>query len=190
MDINKWLADTAVAVEPARNPDQPGYPAETEHPKKTPVLDLPFSKGRAKRYKDISKDSSILASEDIPIEVPERRVARQAHQYSDDSVLSENAGYSSRREDEDDDGANPYQRRKRHKTKADRYDPKPRKPSTGQQEGGKQMRKSTKRDKEAKRSKKGKSAPSVVRNFHAANVPRERLTVSSLPWCGWIGTLD
>jgi hypothetical protein len=187
MDINKWLADTAVAVESARRPDQPGYPAETEHFKTTPVLDLQFSKRRAKRHKDVSKDSSILAPEDIPTEVPARRVARQAHEDSVENVPSEDAGYSSQREDED---ANPYQRRKRSRTKTDRYDPKPRKSSIVQQDGGKQKRNSAKKVKEAKRPKRDKSAPTVVRNFHAANVPRERLTVSRRPWWDWIGTLD
>jgi hypothetical protein len=189
MNINKWLADTAVAVQSAAKPE-PGYPDETSPSKNTPVLDLPFSKRRAKRRKDVSKDSSILASEDIPTEVPARRVVRQAHQHSVDSVSSEDVGHSVRREDEDDNSANPYQRRKRHKTKADRYDPKPQKPNTKQQDGGKQKRKSTKKDKEAKRSKKDKSAPAAVRNFHAANVPCERLTVSRLPRCRGIGASD
>lgn len=180
MDINKWLAETAEAVEPARKPDHPGSLAIARHPKKAPVLDLPFSKRRAKRRKVVSKDSSILAPEDIPTEAPARYIAPHAHQYSDCSVLSEDAGHTSMREDGPHNAANPYQRRKRHKTKADRYDPKPRSPSMRQEDGGKQKRKSTERDKEARRPKKGKAAPSVIRNFHAANVPRERLTVRSL----------
>jgi hypothetical protein len=180
MDINKWLVETAEAVEAARKPDHPGSFAITSHPKKAPVLDLPFSKRRAKRRKVVSKDSSILAPQDIPTEAPARCIAPHAHQYSDCSVLSEDAGHPSLREDGAHKAANPYQRRKRHKTKADRYDPKPRSPSMGQQDGGKQKRKSTEKDKEARRSKKGKAAPSVIRNFHAANVPRERLTVRSL----------
>lgn len=181
MDINKWLADTAVAAGPAKRPDQPGYPGGREHGKTAPVVDSQSRKRRTKKHQDVSKDSSIIAPEDLPTEVPARRIVRHAHQDSVEDAPSEHAGHSSQHEDEDEDGANPYQRRKRHKTKADRYDLKPRERETGaeHQHGEKRKRNSVKKDKETKHSKKDKSAPVVVRNFHAANVPRERLTVST-----------
>lgn len=189
MDINKWLADTAVAVGPARRPDQPGNPVGRENGKMTPVVDLQSSKKRrAKRHQDVSKDSSIIAPEDVPTDGPARRTVRPARQDSVGEASSEHAGRSSQHENEDETGANPYQRRKRHKTKADRYDPKPQERETGaeHQHGGKQKRKPARKDKEAKRSRKDKSAPVVVRNFHAANVPRERLTVSTPEYYDWI----
>lgn len=169
MDISKWLADTAVAVRTAENPDLPGYPAEIELGSNAPLVDLQLNKRWAKRHKDSSKDSSILAFEDKPTEVSARRVV----------LLSEDAGHSSHHETEDDDGCKLYQRRKRHKTRVDRYDPKPRELGAKNQNGGKLNRKPAKKVEESKRSKKDKSAPTVVRSFHAANVPRERLTVST-----------
>lgn len=186
MDINKWLADAAVV---ARRPEQPGNPGGKEHGKTAPVLGLESSKKRrARRHQDVSKDSSIIAPEDVPTEVPARRLVRHAHQDSVGDAPSEQAGHSSQLEqachssqleNEDEVDANPYQRRKRHKTKADRYDPKPREQET-HQHGEMEKRRPSKKVKEAKRKKKDKSAPVVVRNFHAANVPRERLTVSML----------
>lgn len=184
MDINKWLADTAVAAGSARRPDQPGYPGGREHGKTAPVVDLQSRKRRTKKHQDVSKDSSIIAPEDVPTEVPARRTVRHAHQDSVEDAPPQHAGHSSQHEIEDEDCANPYQRRKRHKTKADRYDPEPRErePGAKHQHDEKQKRKPAKKDKETKRSKKDKSAPVVVRNFHAANVPRERLTVSTLSY--------
>jgi hypothetical protein len=176
MDITKWLADTAIAVEHVGITDHPAYPAETSRPRGKPVFELPSSKRRTRKCKDPLSDSSILAL-DTFTEEPARRVVRQTHHDSDDSSLSEVSSHSSQPNAGEDKGDNPYQRRKRHKTKADRYDLKPQKQATGQQDGGKQKRKSTRKDKGAKRSKKDKSVPSVVRNYHAENVPRERLTV-------------
>ncbi|KAE9978425.1 hypothetical protein BLS_000642 [Venturia inaequalis] len=179
MDINRWLAETAVAVGPAKGSHQPGNPGGREHGKTAPVVDLESSKcrkRRAKRHQVISEDSSIIAPEDVPTEAPVRRIPQHVHQDSVGKPPSERADHSSHLEDEDETDANPYQRKKRRKTKADRYDLKPQEQET-HEHGGKQQQKPARKSKKAKPSKKDKSAPEVVRNFRAANVPRERLTL-------------
>ncbi|QDS72935.1 hypothetical protein FKW77_008184 [Venturia effusa] len=183
MDINKWLADTAEAVGPTKRTHRPGSPGRATHPRTAPVIDSQSSgERRAKNHQDGSRDSSIIAPEHVPTEVAARRMVRYAHQASVEDLPSERAAaaHTSQYEnDNSENGANPYQRKKRHKTKADRYALKlqERENCAEDQHDEKQKRRGARKNKETKRSRKDKSAPVMVRNFHAANVPRERLTL-------------
>jgi hypothetical protein len=196
MDITQWLEDTAAAVRPkqpnhtAHSPGPLNVPAAATNPVKHP------SANKSRRRRRSGADSSILAPEDTPPEVPSKNSMKVSKPLVDtNSSLSDDDDD----DDEDDDDeiltgtsvvifsaldSEPYRRRKRRKTLPDKYDLKPersrhkRTKASHRNEEAKKKKKSKKSDRRKKeRGSKGNTAAAVVRNFNASNVQRQRLTV-------------
>lgn len=179
MDITKWLEDTASA-------DRPAHPVYT-HASTKPAINPagahhatdPTTR-RARRRKKPGADSSILAPDDTPPDIlSPKHVGRQGPRKKVKSLVShtEFLDPSSEYADPPED-IDPYRRRKRHKTRPDRYELKEKRPRHTKVKSNRERKekRTTKSAKEQKRRTKDTAAP-IVRNFQATNVQGERLTV-------------
>ncbi|KAF2426451.1 hypothetical protein EJ08DRAFT_681229 [Tothia fuscella] len=177
MDISKWLEETIETAERPTLPDQLGFPAFLR-PKDKPVVERSAQRhGKRKRR---SADSSILGPEKSGIE-PSR--SKPGEVDSDDSIgpahqnLHSNPALAA--EDASEEHSDRYQRKPRRKTHLDRYNTKTPKDLTKDRGDDRKDRaqKSRNRKTERKKRKDKSGLADVVHNFHAKNVPKERLTL-------------
>lgn len=186
MNITQWLEDTAAATRPRQpNPivqqsESLAVPAAATNPVIRP------SKNGLRVRRRLGADSSILTPENTPPEVSHKKskkaktVDRRSHSATSDSGKCSSPRPSSGAIGTTD--SEPYRRKKRRKTRADRYELKPvRSPHTNADPShrrGRAKKKEKRGHKEKKKVIKGNPAAAVVHNFNAPNVRRERLTVS------------
>ena len=194
MDIHEWLAATADRAEP--NPsDDHRIPEELRaHPLPPARVQGMGRSYRRKKRKRASSDSSIIAprpttrprAQAVPRSLPSER-ARSAE--SADQA-SQNSGHSS-------PSASPspvhipdksYGRRSRHKTRLDRYEPKPKKQKDNH-DAHKDKKSGKKKRRKSHRSGDGGRTAGLVQSFQLKNGPKNnRLTVcvtlaaSSMPY--------
>jgi len=148
------------------------------------TYEAPISPQRRKRKHHSSTDSSLLENRFIPTPRPPQRVpqittSKNQHAFSDSSrrsaddqslseSLSSSSSSSSRHREEK------FERRKRHKTREDKYDLKKR---GTESKGGKTR---TKREKKGDRNRAAKKAgEDLMHKFSSKSIGQERLTVST-----------
>jgi hypothetical protein len=180
MDINQWLQNTAEAAERPTLPDQLGFPAFL-HPKDRPVGE-PSAKRHGKRRVH-SADSSILELEELAAKplTWSKRPEQVPHDVDRSSSPDATNGWPTSEAVSGSYDSDRYRRKPRRKTRPGRYDAKPVKRASKGPEKRKQKRssKDPKDSKPFKKRKKEKAGglTAVVNEFHAKNVPRQRLTV-------------
>lgn len=171
MDIQRWLDETAL-------PERPPSPANKRN--KAPALPAKKCKQPSKekrRRKPSSSDSSLL---DAP---PQRKKPPTAPQ----AAFGESANGSASSDASHPSGGSGsstlsqrYARKPRRKTRPERYEP----PSKDVKARGTHVRRyrkgeSNKTMRKHKRRKAGNLGTAIVQGFHAKNVPKDRLTVST-----------
>lgn len=182
MDIGKWLEETVETAGRTTLPDQLGFPAFL-HPRDKPAVERSSDRyGKRMRH---SADSSILEP-DQPVVAPSRKESDSAYDREEQSPSQDsNRAPSSVQEDEN---SNHYRRKPRRKPGPERYEAKMATESTNEhvrysrnrstKSKGRPSAKPAKTAKTAKKRQRDKSGlADIVQNFHAKNVPRERLTV-------------
>lgn len=187
MDISQWIKDTAAATRPSRPKAlvQPSESLAVPAAASNPVINASKKRLRARRWS--GADSSILVPENTPPEANHkpRNKAKQANP-SQSSISSRHGQKPASAASSGTLGisdSEPYRRKKRHKTRADKYELKAKRSRhTGADHRNAKAKKKKKNGKISSKEKntviKGKTAAAVVQNFSAPNVERERLTVS------------
>jgi len=170
MDVEKWLQDTANADKPSLRLQRDALPAST--------LTNAVRHGKQRKTKqDRWTDSSIIEpqqilsrskqDEHLPIDAEFQHASR-------DGTFS--SSFQSPEEQTSQSEDNPYQRRKRRKTRPDRYEEKastfPKHVRSKRKNDGKLKERARKR-----RKVKGAAQDAVVRDYKAKNVSTNRLTV-------------
>lgn len=182
MDIQQWLAETADRAAPDRSDDHRFPDAFRAHPHAQGREEQLGRSYRRKKRKRASSDSSIIVPR------PTNRSRTQAAQRSLPSERGRSAesadrvfqhsAYSSP-DASPSPGPAPektYERRPRHKTRPDRYEPKQKK-SKGDHDARKE-RKSGKKRRKSHRSGDGGRTAGLVQSFQLKNGPKNsRLTV-------------
>jgi hypothetical protein len=191
MDIQGWLQDTAdrAPPNPSEEIDTPAVGRYAQGDEATTVIRY----GRKRRR--TGSDSSIIAPQrrtDYRSKA-EDRSAHAARDRSADGLVSGSLSASRHRrppsQERDMDGRNKqpepktYERRARHKTKADRYEPKKQDTKGRKQRDDAGERKSKRKGSRAHRGGDGKRTESLVQGFRLKNGPsNSRLTVSPLSY--------
>ena len=168
MDIEEWLQGTASASKLSPRPHRDVLPAVA------PTNAVEHGERQRKKL-DKSRDSSIIEPQQIPRskrEGPLPGAAELQHTSRDGTFSSIR---SSVEETSHQCETNPYQRRKRRKTRHDRYDEKPAHSSSRVRSKRKAGQKP--KDRPRIRKVKGASQDAVVRDYRAKNVSTDRLTV-------------
>ncbi|KAK3706304.1 hypothetical protein LTR37_012819 [Vermiconidia calcicola] len=174
MDIGAWLAATADRAPPDASSDH------NIHEVRRPGNEDSERLGRSYRHKRKrpSSDSSIIA----PGQRTHQHAREPFHSETVDrealdaagSRRSESSGSS--RKTADELPAKTYERRARHKTKPDRYEPKPKKQRKGRH--GHMDRKSKENRRQSRRTGDGSRTTGLVQSFQLKNGPKNhRLTL-------------
>lgn len=176
MDIAKWLEETAADVAPLQQ--TPAEPSNRPAPLPTRGDAVERLHRKHRQRRQTPSDSSFLDI-DRPHEAPTS--ARKQERHSEASGTSASTGDSAetRSSSSDDSGAaDRYERRPRHKTRPDLYDPKPEKKKDHSKQKRREKKDESKKSKRKSRRKaKDKPGAGLVQSFHAKNVAISRLTV-------------
>jgi len=170
MDVEKWLQDTANAGELSLRLERDALPASTQ------TNAVQHGKQR-KMKQDRWTDSSIIEPQQIPSHSKHDEhlpIATEFQHASRGGSFSPSIQSPEEQTSQSED--NPYQRRKRRKTRPDRYEEKP---STSPRHV-RSKRKNNQKSKERARTRrkvKGAAQDAVVRDYKAKNVSTNRLTV-------------
>jgi hypothetical protein len=185
MNITEWLEDIAPASRP--RPPKPivqpleslAVPGEAANPVVHPSMKRPRSRKRS------GADSFILEPDHTPPEIHHKSSHRKERKLprSDSSVCDSHYTTSIRSGSPTSGGgaSKLYRRRKRHKTRADKYDSEHKRSRHNHADRDHRSKRTAKeklRKREKKKVIKGRTAAAVVQNFDAPNVQCERLTVS------------
>ena len=175
MDIHKWLNDTADRVPPDLSDDAHKPDFLQHHHEKS---DRPGRNYRRKR-KRASSDSSVIAprpTTHVQARAATPSEASNRFQAADDSS-GKDTTFQHLTPAEQQQPTKSYEKRPRHKTRPDRYEPKSRKHS--KEHDAKKERKSGQKRRKSHRSGDGGRTTGLVQNFHLNNGPKNnRLTVS------------
>jgi len=177
MDVRRWLENTADRAPPDQR-EHEGI-ADFLRPHAEPVPEDRGPKYRRKR-KRASSDSSLIQPRHLD-HVRQPPAEHDRRPASDVQVAARPAtslhGSPSARSREAERPAKTYERRARHKTRPDRYEPKPKKP------GKEREKRTTVKRSEPRRARKGgdgERTTGLVQSFQTKNRPKSsRLTVSN-----------
>ena len=178
MDIRQWLHDTADRVPPDPSDDLHAHEIFRPHHQGS---DRPGRDYRHKR-KRASSDSSLIAPNPITRLHAKAATPSQLSDHvrpADDGVAASESFQPSRTAHSilEHGTAKTYQKRPRHKTRPDRYEPKPKK-KLKERDAPRESKSGNKRRK-SHRSGDGGRTTGLVQNFHLNNGPKNsRLTVS------------
>lgn len=179
MDIQQWLQRTREPSSPNHGEDL-GFPAFLREKRPTE----PQTQKYHHKRKRVRSDSSVLAPTPRNYH-PHTDGGASDHVRGDARSPASSCSSSSRRAPSpsisEPERAKKYERRARHKTRADRYDPKPKKlkkdGAANDQKGGRKNRKS-------RRMADGDRTTGLVQSFELRDGPRNsRLTVRSYDIC-------
>jgi hypothetical protein len=168
MNINQWIESLEQAVPPNESPlhtDQPHAPLKRGRGSRTSSFLEPFTNQKKRGTKD--KQSIVYVDSSSSDTSDATSISTSSH------PTSQPSSSSSRR----------YRRRPRYHTKADKYHSKTE--SKSQQKREKKKKKKKKKEEKEKghsrrNKRKSKAVTGVVQTFKAKNVPKDRLTVSSI----------
>lgn len=184
MDIRQWLENTADREPPDRS-DDIAIPDKFRNDRREDD-----QAGRSYRYKRrrTSNDSSMIAApkerhrqaSKLQARPPSSGQARQAQQTAGD--LERRYGSDSSRSGSDDAPQKTYERRARHKTRADRYEPKAKK--RVKDRTARKDDKGNRKRRKPRRNDDGGRTTGLVQSFQLRNGPKNnRLTVSLQSGC-------
>jgi hypothetical protein len=189
MDIQGWLQGTADRAPPNSSDevDPPAFGTPTQS------IEATDAKRYHKKRKRATSDSSIIAVQqrtDRRGKADDRPANATRLRPGDVNVTQSHSASRHRRprsQEHGEDGSvqtldrNPYERRARHKTKPDRYEPKKQNARERKQRDDAGDRKSERKRKQAHRSGDGKRTKNLVQGFKLKNRPsNSRLTVRRL----------
>ena len=186
MNITQWLNDTAAASRPKQPKPtlQSPEPLAARVAAPNPVVRPSQKALRLRRRKGAS--SPLLAPELTPPETTNAKL-REARKHDSTSISSasdieQSSSHGSSSESEERPCSDQYRRRKRYKTRKDKYEPRLKRARHKIEHSNRRektaKKKIKKHGKEKKTMIKGKTAAAVVQNFCAPNVQGERLIVS------------
>ena len=177
MDIRRWLENTADRASPGADTNDPPIP-EFLRPDRM-QLDRAGRNYRHKR-KRVSADSSIIAPRPVRhrnAHAPEPSPSPDHVREPEDAATGSESAASSYRSGHPSVPAKTYERRPRHKTRLDRYEPKAKK-QTKERDVRKEAKSKRKRRKSHRSGDGGRTA-GLVQSFQLKNGPKNsRLTVS------------
>ncbi|KAF2498777.1 hypothetical protein BU16DRAFT_305091 [Lophium mytilinum] len=182
MDVRKWLDEVVHPEKAASLPDQLGLP-QFLHPKRDRQDPSDQAGAPAPARKHGRKDRS-AASDSSILQARQHRTRKDASEHDAPVIAGANRASSPAEHRSDHSSSvsvasdHRYERKPRHKTRPDLYEPKQdasnergsRKHRRGKDESRKEKRKS-------RRKKTDNPGAGLVQSFHANNVPRDRLTV-------------
>ena len=194
MDIQRWLHDTADRAPPDPSDDLP-VPAFLRSPREA---ENHTRKYRRKR-KRAASDSSIISQQQDFHQLGvsarpanrRRRDGRSRHSEGFARSIDSGSRYAEKRSparssdpgDPSRPADNPYERRARHKTKADRYQPKKEK-GRQKKDDEPHAHKSKQERRKSHRSGDGGRTAGLIQSFQLKNGPKNnRLTASTSPVC-------
>lgn len=187
MDIQRWLHNTADRVPP----DSPDHPPGSAFLRTPGEADNPTRRYRRKR-KRAASDSSIIPQQYQPADLgvsanEDGQAGRTRHSEDFGRSLDSGSQYAEEQKSpagigSPDDAAqqaqDPYERRTRRKTKADRYEPKRKKGRQKKDDKPRAVRSKQERRK-SHRSRDGGRTAGLVQSFQLKNgLKNHRLTVS------------
>ncbi|KAI4808962.1 hypothetical protein E4T44_11013, partial [Aureobasidium sp. EXF-8845] len=161
MDIDQWIESLEQANPPAKHPfsvDQPHATRKRRRGSGTSSLLEPFVNRERRDIKDRQPVVSVSSSNSDPSD---------ATSASTSSASSEPSISSS---------SEKYQRRPRHRTKADKYHLNPKSKSQSRKKKKKKEAKEKKSKHASRKKRKSKAVTGLVQSFQAKNVPKDRLT--------------
>jgi hypothetical protein len=172
MDIHKWLSETVLPQQP------PSPPGQREECHLTRIHGLERAPREKRGWEQSTSDSSLL---DAPPQHKKAPPSGRVPPTEKEAVGHTDASHPTARS-ERSVSSEPYRRKPRRKTRPERYGPL----SKDAEERGlhaqrREKDESNKERRTSQRKKASKSASGIVQSFQAKNVPRERLTVSSIP---------
>jgi hypothetical protein len=166
MDINQWIESLEQANPPGKPPlsvDQPHATRKRRRGSRTSSLLEPFSNHERRDIKDRQPVVSVGSS----------------NSDSSDATSASTSSASSAPSISSSSGK--YQRRPRHRTKADKYHLKSISKSQPRKKKKKEKEKEKKPKHASRKKRKSKAVTGLVQTFQARNVPKGRLTVCSKP---------
>jgi hypothetical protein len=169
MDIAQWLQSTIEATQrpPSLHCDRPGPAVNSDEAHRRAHAVEPPS--ILSRRRSRTSDSSI-----VELGPPHRHIGRE--NLTDSRARDRERAVSP--EVEVDETPDPYKRKPRRKTRPDRYETKAKEPKRrGEKRRGKKDGIERKGRKTSTKKSKDKAESALVSNYHAKNVPRDRLTV-------------
>ncbi|KAF2806073.1 uncharacterized protein BDZ99DRAFT_103572 [Mytilinidion resinicola] len=182
MDVRKWLQEVVLPEKPPSLPDRLGLP-QFLHPKRDRQNPSDQAGASASAHKHRQKDKPVASDSSI-LQARQHHKRKDASEHEEPVIAGANRASSPAEHRSDRSSSvshasdHRYQRKPRHKTRPDLYEPKQdasnergsRRHRRGQDESRKGKRKS-------RRKKTDNPGAGLVHSFHANNVPRDRLTL-------------
>lgn len=175
MDIRKWLQETSTPAQPPSPLPQRHEPLLSSPERPRPGIERESDRDR------ITSDSSLLQL--TPRLAKATSLDQESAVEEDEAKSEEHARSDASHPTSCSQSSHPYRRRARHKTRPERYEPDTapakKRGSRTLQKRKDESNKEKRKPRRTKSSRPSRPDKAVLQNFHANNVPTDRLTVTS-----------